>query len=299
MSISVDIFMPVFVGDYLKKTTMLSCEENGAYCLLLFSLWQNEGFLPNDMKKLSRVCKLTQDRFTEIWVELKGFFTIHDGFISNDRLCEEIEKAVKRRESSARNGKNGGRPRNEKPSDNPEITQPVIETKPNDNLDHNLDESSSPSPSPSPLKSYSVNPVDAKASRGTPQKFTVDETIAKVRLHALGKYTEDFTNIFIDYWFSDSDTGSGNRFKKVKHFSISQRMATSYRLGHGRNFTPPSLEEVITFNEKLTATHGAPDIAARFHRRYASQNWMKNGKPMEEYKSTFFTWLENDKGERQ
>lgn len=137
---------------------MLSCEEHGAYFLLLCSLWQNEGFLPYDLRKLARICHLDSVKFADVWAEIETFFEVTGDKISNNRVDIELEKAKIRKERSAVNGARGGRPISKiNPVANLNETQQVISRLPEHNPPANLKESSSPSPSPShtPIQSKS------------------------------------------------------------------------------------------------------------------------------------------------
>lgn len=134
MGKSVDIYMTFYIGDYLKKTTMLSCEEHGAYILLLFSLWQNGGSLPLDHAKLARICRLSIKKWETIWKNISEFFEIENFQITNRRVSEEIKLADLRRVRAQANGAMGGRPQKEKPTWLPSglpTGEPTEEAKPN------------------------------------------------------------------------------------------------------------------------------------------------------------------------
>jgi uncharacterized protein YdaU (DUF1376 family) len=154
----VDIWMPLYIGDYLSDTMRLTTEQHGAYLLLLMEHWIAES-LPDDEEELSLIARMSIERWRECWVKLEKFFTKKGGKLYNNRVVSEIEKAKSRRDSASENGKKGGRPRK---NDNPEKTHGFPEGKPTDNPDHNPQESSSPSPSPSSLSLQSSPPAPAQ-----------------------------------------------------------------------------------------------------------------------------------------
>ena len=137
----VDIWMPVFIGDYLRDTQELDAEENGAYLLLLMHYWLKKGDIGSDVKRLSRVAKTTIEITQYI---LDNFFTYTENGYKNKRADEEMSTAESRRAAATENGKKGGRPKLN-PDNNPEETHRFDEGKPDDNPE----ESSSPPPSSS------------------------------------------------------------------------------------------------------------------------------------------------------
>lgn len=84
--------MPVFVDALIGDTLDLTAEEFGAYLLLLFATWRNNGNpLPDDPGKLSRICRCSVMRWNRVLrPALIGFFRRDDdGFLHQKRLEKE------------------------------------------------------------------------------------------------------------------------------------------------------------------------------------------------------------------
>ena len=142
---SVDIFMPLIIGDYLKDTTHLTTTEHGAYMLLLMTMWVKQGKLPNNHKKLARITKLSDEKFEDVWESLEEYFQVDDECIYNRKLIEEYEKAIANKEKSVAKATKAAEARWGKKSDAPSIT---LSNTPSNNRAM-LDQCPSPSPSPS------------------------------------------------------------------------------------------------------------------------------------------------------
>lgn len=88
MSRKADIWMPIYIGDYLADTTLLSTEQHGAYLLMLMAYWKT-GPLPDNDEVLANVTRLPVDRWLKTRGLLLGFFSVNDGFWFNKRADEE------------------------------------------------------------------------------------------------------------------------------------------------------------------------------------------------------------------
>jgi uncharacterized protein YdaU (DUF1376 family) len=102
-------YIPFYVGDYLRATQHLSTEEHGAYLLLLFSMWANDGVLPFDDRKLARVARLSLSKWRHIRDEILPFFEIEDGFLTHSKMKKLQKKYNEKCEKLAENGSKGGR----------------------------------------------------------------------------------------------------------------------------------------------------------------------------------------------
>lgn len=90
-------WMPLYIADYLRKTTHLGALESGAYLHLIMDYWQNDG-LPDDDKKLARIAKMTDREWKASKATLQEFF--HDGW-KHKKVDEEITNAESIAQSNA------------------------------------------------------------------------------------------------------------------------------------------------------------------------------------------------------
>ena len=63
MANKVDIWMPLYVADYLSATSRLTTEQHGAYLLLLMDYWKN-GAPPNNDAVLAQITKLSPNAWS-------------------------------------------------------------------------------------------------------------------------------------------------------------------------------------------------------------------------------------------
>ena len=80
-----DIWMPLYIGDYLSATTHLSAEESGAYLHLLMHQWKN-GTLPAESEALRRIARVDRDAWSNAWTMLGPFFDDAKGYPVQLRL---------------------------------------------------------------------------------------------------------------------------------------------------------------------------------------------------------------------
>lgn len=91
---STDIWMPLYVGDYLSSTQHLSAEQSGAYLHLLMHSWK-AGPLPLDLEVVRRIARIEKDAWSNAWVLLEPFFTRTENGYVQQRL--DREKSISRR----------------------------------------------------------------------------------------------------------------------------------------------------------------------------------------------------------
>lgn len=101
-------FMQLYVGDYLADTLDLTCEEHGAYLLILMTMWRHEAKLPSDHKKLARIARLSGRKWAAVWSEIERFFDDDGVHITNKRLAKEYKKASDKSEIRSEAGRKGG-----------------------------------------------------------------------------------------------------------------------------------------------------------------------------------------------
>jgi uncharacterized protein YdaU (DUF1376 family) len=99
-----DIWMPIYIGDYLADTGHLSTTQHGAYLLLLMHYWRKRE-LPDDDKQLAAIAKLP----LRIWLDSKdtiqAFF--FDGW-KHKRIEAELQRRAEVSDKRAAAGAKGG-----------------------------------------------------------------------------------------------------------------------------------------------------------------------------------------------
>lgn len=106
MNKKADIWMPLYIGDYLSDTAHLSAEESGAYLHLLMHSWKT-GALPSNLETLRRIAKVETDAWGNAWSTLQAFFKQRpDGSWMQDRLEKErLSWQAKKEKSSEKAAK--------------------------------------------------------------------------------------------------------------------------------------------------------------------------------------------------
>jgi uncharacterized protein YdaU (DUF1376 family) len=153
--------MPVFPDALLGDTLDLSAEQFGAYCLILFATWRNNGqALPDDPSRLARICRVERRHWSRnIRPALIRFFDLAEQTWRQKRLEKEWLWCAKRAGVSRRNGLHGGRPKSPKdnntqnPAGSSQVTRKepaltlIVDTSPNGAVSPYTDRLKSLSPS--------------------------------------------------------------------------------------------------------------------------------------------------------
>ena len=113
MSRKPDSFMPLWIGDYMKDTMMLTTVQHGAYILLLCAYWSRGGALPDDDDALAAITRMSQCDWlaTRKILGTKPFFRVENGYWHQKRADEELQKAQEKYEARKSAGEKGNRKR--------------------------------------------------------------------------------------------------------------------------------------------------------------------------------------------
>jgi uncharacterized protein YdaU (DUF1376 family) len=122
--VKTDIWMPVFIGDYLADTMHLSTEQHGAYLLLLFHLWRR-GSLRDEDAVLAQISGLGESAWKQHRGVLAEFFSIHGGLWQHARVEKERARVAAATQSKAKKAKLAASSRWGK-NDAPSIAQAML-----------------------------------------------------------------------------------------------------------------------------------------------------------------------------
>jgi uncharacterized protein YdaU (DUF1376 family) len=183
----VDIWMPLYIGDYLGDTAHLDAERSGAYLHLLMHYWKR-GPLPDDIPAIITIARLKgSDAPSIAQALLKEFFTKNgDGYWHQKRQDIEIAKWQDKSLKAQEKAKTAAEARWGK--DAPSIPPSIAPSTPQ--ALHTL--CPSPSPSPSPL---SLTPPEPPEEKPKKQKTSAKSDIAKVDSR-FTLFRQDFEAVF-------------------------------------------------------------------------------------------------------
>lgn len=83
-------FMPLYVADYLADAAHLSTVEHGAYLLLIMTYWQRGEKLPDDDKKLARICRMGPREWSRVRPAISEFFQVDRSGWLHSRVEREL-----------------------------------------------------------------------------------------------------------------------------------------------------------------------------------------------------------------
>ena len=86
------LYLPLYVADYLADTGHLSAEQHGCYLLLILAAWrQDDCGLPNDPKKLARICRMDVRSWNRLSDDILAMWRLENGRLYQPRLLAERE----------------------------------------------------------------------------------------------------------------------------------------------------------------------------------------------------------------
>jgi uncharacterized protein YdaU (DUF1376 family) len=162
--VKTDIWMPVFIGDYLADTMHLTTEQHGAYLLLLFHMWRR-GSLRDDDATLAKISGLGESDWKTQRPVLAEFFKIHDGLWQHGRVEKERARVGATKQSMSKKAKSAASSRWSK-SDAPSNAQALLEDADSDS------DSDSDLQRTLPLKPEEIPQVPPLRSCGAPVGMT-------------------------------------------------------------------------------------------------------------------------------
>jgi uncharacterized protein YdaU (DUF1376 family) len=114
---------------YTGDTSHLTCEEHGAYLLLMLAYYRSERPLPGTDRALASICKLSMERWLECRPTLAPFFVEVDSTWRHIRIEAEIAEGHQRMERYSNRAKAGGEARQRKRLERSSSTTQEVQKK--------------------------------------------------------------------------------------------------------------------------------------------------------------------------
>jgi uncharacterized protein YdaU (DUF1376 family) len=190
---------PFFPSDYLgdPHTIVMTTEENGAYCLLMWVCWEQDG-LPNDLEELAGYARLPLEKFQPMWEKkIKRCFTLNEK--TNVFLHPRFEKIIRKAKAYKKQQSNAGKASGQKRRKTKELDaeQPLtsVEQVPNRN------EVSYTSSSSFKREEKEEEEKPSEKPHKLPKDFQLtDEMVKYAEDHGLKRKVTDIFEEFTDFW---------------------------------------------------------------------------------------------------
>ncbi len=128
-------YMQLYVADYLADTMHLTTEEHGAYLLLIFNYWQTGKPIP--VSRLSRITRLSNERWTDVERSLGEFFNERDNEWFHDRIERDLEAVRASQEQRIAAGKASAEARKQSAKPRPKASRNARSTTVENPLNEN------------------------------------------------------------------------------------------------------------------------------------------------------------------
>jgi len=185
---------------------MMSAEDVGCYCLLMFNCYNNGGELPNDPRSLNLLC-----RGTSVAKQVLEKFYIKNEKLRHKRIDEELQKQTKFSKTQSKNAQKRWQ-------------KAKVEGMPSHSHGTN---SASNRQCSSSSSSSSISNKEKIPKRITP-KMEMENFIKELHPYQVfvEKYGIDFVRAFLIYWCESSMDGTKQRWQMQKTWSLSGRLST-------------------------------------------------------------------------
>tara|TARA_R110002072_G_scaffold30569_3_gene95431 strand:- start:1589 stop:2353 length:765 start_codon:yes stop_codon:yes gene_type:complete len=150
-----DIFMPLYIGDYLAGTSRLTTELHGAYMLLIMDYWMN-GPLPNNDAMLASITRMSPDAWSNARACLEHFFSIDEASWKHKRIEQELASAYEKKRVAKERAEAAAKARWEKQRAREAASNKNATSNAASNTQAVLEECPSPPPPPSPITTTDV-----------------------------------------------------------------------------------------------------------------------------------------------
>jgi len=92
-----------FISDMAFQ--VMTAQERGVYCTIIFYLYENNGRMPLDIEVLKHLCNC--ENFEKVWEFVKQKFVIKKDFITHKRVCRELDRARRLSQAQSEKGIKG------------------------------------------------------------------------------------------------------------------------------------------------------------------------------------------------